>query len=80
MLVVLLGAPLVAHRRRRRAARRAGARLLATTPIFAPLPGRSLEHVAARLVPLRVEAGTVIVREGDPGDRFYIVAEGSSTS
>lgn len=51
-------------------------RILAAVPIFAPLPGGSLEHVAARLVPLRVERGTVIVREGDAGDRFYIVAEG----
>jgi MFS family permease len=51
-------------------------RILAAVPIFAPLPGGSLEHVAARLVPLRVEPGTVIVREGDAGDRFYIVAEG----
>ncbi len=51
-------------------------RILAAVPIFAPLPGGSLEHVAGRLVPLRVEAGTVIVREGDAGDRFYIVAEG----
>lgn len=51
-------------------------RILASVPIFAPLPGMSLEHVAGRLVPLRVDAGTVIVREGDAGDRFYIVAEG----
>jgi MFS family permease len=51
-------------------------RVLASVPIFAPLPGGSLEHLAARLVPLRVEPGTVIVREGDAGDRFYIVAEG----
>jgi MFS family permease len=51
-------------------------RLLGSTPIFAPLPGASLEHLAARLVPLRLEPGTVIVREGDPGDRFYIVVEG----
>ena len=51
-------------------------RILASVPIFAPLPGMSLEHVAGRLVPLRVQAGTVIVREGDAGDRFYIVAEG----
>ncbi len=50
--------------------------MLASVPIFAPLPGGSLEHLAARLVPLRVDAGTVIVREGDAGDRFYIVAEG----
>jgi MFS family permease len=51
-------------------------RILASVPIFAPLPGGSLEHVAGRLVPLRLEPGTVIVREGDAGDRFYIVAEG----
>lgn len=51
-------------------------RLLTSTPIFTPLPGGSLEHLAARLVPLRVEAGTVVMREGDAGDRFYIVAEG----
>lgn len=51
-------------------------RILASVPIFAPLPGGSLEHVAGRLVPLRLEPNTVIVREGDAGDRFYIVAEG----
>jgi CRP-like cAMP-binding protein len=45
-------------------------------PIFAPLPGTSLEHLAGRLVPMRLDAGTLIVREGDAGDRFYIVAEG----
>jgi MFS family permease len=50
--------------------------LLRAIPIFAPLPGTPLEHLAARLVPLRVDAGTVIVREGDEGDRFYVVVEG----
>ena len=34
-------------------------RILGSVPIFAPLPGGSLEHLAARLVPLRVDAGTV---------------------
>jgi MFS family permease len=52
-------------------------RILVSVPIFTPLPGGSLEHLAARLVPLRVDAGSVIVREGDTGDRFYIVAEGA---
>jgi MFS family permease len=51
-------------------------RVLTSVPIFAPLPGGSLEHLATRLVPLRLDAGTVVVREGDAGDRFYIVAEG----
>jgi len=51
-------------------------RVLTSVPIFAPLPGASLESLATRLVPLRLDPGTVIVREGDAGDRFYIVAEG----
>ena len=51
-------------------------RVLGSVPIFAPLPGGSLEHLASRLVPMRLEPGTMIVREGDAGDRFYIVVEG----
>lgn len=52
-------------------------RVLGSVPIFAPLPGMTLEHLAGRLVPLRLEPDTEIVREGDPGDRFYIIAEGT---
>jgi Na+/melibiose symporter-like transporter len=51
-------------------------RVLGFVPIFAPLPGASLEHLAGRLVPLRLDPGTLIVREGDAGDRFFILAEG----
>jgi MFS family permease len=51
-------------------------RILTSVPIFAPLPGTSLEHLAGRLVPLRIDPGDVVVRQGDSGDRFYIVAEG----
>jgi MFS family permease len=51
-------------------------RILASVPIFAPLPGGTLEHLAGRLVPLRLEPETMVIREGDRGDRFYIVAEG----
>jgi MFS family permease len=52
-------------------------RVLGSVPIFTPLPGMTLEHLAGRLVPLRLEPGTVVVKEGDHGDRFYIVAEGT---
>ena len=76
LLVVLLGAKVARIDAEADAPEADELRILASLPIFAPLPGGSLEHLAARLVPLRVEAGTVIVREGDPGDRFYIVAEG----
>jgi len=77
LLVVLLGAKVARIDAAAAAPEPEELRILASVPIFAPLPGGSLEHLAARLVPLRVEPGTVIVREGDAGDRFYIVAEGS---
>ena len=51
--------------------------LLRSTPIFGPLPGVALEHLASRLVPLRLEPGAIVVREGDTGDRFYLVVEGT---
>jgi MFS family permease len=76
VLVLLLGPSLVKIDAQAKAPDESRLRLLGATPIFAPLPGGSLEHLATRLVPLRVEAGSTIVREGDEGDRFYIVAEG----
>jgi MFS family permease len=45
-------------------------------PMLAPLSLAAKEHLATSLVPVSIEAGEVVVREGDPGDRFYIVAEG----
>ena len=36
-----------------------------------------LAHVAAALRPLRAEPGMVLCREGDPGDIFYLIAEGT---
>jgi hypothetical protein len=50
--------------------------LLRSTPIFAPLPGGSLESLARSLVPVEFARGEVIIREGDEGDRFYLVSEG----
>ncbi len=52
-------------------------RILTSVPIFTPLPGMTLEHLAGRLVPLRLEPGVAVVRQGDSADRFYIVAEGT---
>ena len=76
VLVVLLGAKVAKIDAAAPAPDADELRILAAVPIFAPLPGGSLEHLAGRLVPMRLEAGTMIVREGDSGDRFYIVAEG----
>ena len=77
VLVALLWTKLARIDARAQAPDQASFRLLTSIPIFALLPGASLEHLAARLVPLQVDPGTVIIREGEEGDRFYIVAEGT---
>lgn len=50
--------------------------LLRDSPIFAPLPEATLEALAARLEPRRVEAGAVVFGQGDPGDEFYVIESG----
>ena len=53
--------------------------LLRSLPIFAPLPAPAIERVASRLIPMEATAGMPIVRQGEPGDRFYIIADGEVT-
>jgi CRP-like cAMP-binding protein len=50
--------------------------LLRRTPIFAPLPAPAIERLAPHLVRVDVPTGTVVIREGEPGDRFYVIARG----
>ena len=51
--------------------------LLRSLPIFAPLSAPELEGVARVLEPVEAAAGTVIIRQGEAGDRYYAVADGS---
>ena len=51
-------------------------RLLRSIPMFVPLPLTAVEDLAARLVPVRFAAGDALMREGESGDRFLIIAEG----
>jgi MFS family permease len=51
--------------------------LLRSQRIFAPLADAALEQLARRLEPMQVAAGTVVVRQGDPGDRVYLIASGA---
>jgi CRP-like cAMP-binding protein len=44
--------------------------------MFAPLSIAAKEHLAARLVEVPVAPGEVVIRTGDVGDRFYVVAGG----
>jgi MFS family permease len=50
--------------------------LLRSMPMFAALSPPTLERLALDAIPLQVPASTEVVRQGDEGDRFYIVAEG----
>ena len=54
----------------------ARARLL-EHPIFAGLPASRLEAAARRMEEVPMAARDVIVRQGDPADRFYLVAGGT---
>ena len=44
--------------------------------LLAGLPGEVLGRLAKRMEREEVAPGTVLVREGEPGDRFYVVFAG----
>jgi MFS family permease len=50
--------------------------LVERVPMFAPLSVAAKERVAANLRPQSAGAGEVVIRAGDAGDTFYLVAEG----
>jgi MFS family permease len=50
--------------------------ILRSIPIFAPLSALALERLAASLVPMRAPSGTIVIREGETGDRYYVLASG----
>src|SRR6516225_2056838 len=53
--------------------------LLITLPMFAPLPLAITDLLAAEIEPRQFPASTVVIREGEPGDHFYLIIEGSAT-
>jgi small-conductance mechanosensitive channel/CRP-like cAMP-binding protein len=52
--------------------------LLRSAPLLGPLSDSALAQLAPRLRRLRFGAGETVVREGDPGDSFYIVERGEA--
>ncbi len=54
-----------------------GVALLRSVPLFAPLVRPLVEMLAGRLTRVEVPAGTVVVREGDPGDLFFVIESGN---
>ena len=51
--------------------------LLRSTRLFAPLPTPMLERLARNLIPISVPDGTVVITQGEAGDRFYAIVEGT---
>ena len=49
---------------------------LARIGLFAELPGETLAKLADRMRRDDIASGTAVVREGDPGDRFYVLLSG----
>ena len=50
--------------------------LLRAIPFFSQLPAPAMERVMADVVRGAVDAGEVLIREGDVGDRFYVIVDG----
>ena len=73
---LLLARPLLAIDRAAKAPDPEALALLRRLPIFAPLSAPAIERVMAHLVRLELPAGEVLIREGEEGDRFYVIAEG----
>jgi hypothetical protein len=52
--------------------------LLRNLPMFAPLPLAVTELLAAEIDPRQFPTGTVVMREGETGDHFYVIVDGSA--
>jgi MFS family permease len=50
--------------------------LLLEVPILSVLAPRIVERLAREAVAVTVPEGTQLITEGDPGDRFYVIADG----
>lgn len=54
----------------------AGLAVLRRVPLFAPLDPKKLERIASLLERSEVPAGSVVIQEGDQGDKFYVIESG----
>ncbi len=50
--------------------------LLRGVPMLQPLPLPAIEQLARGLEPVDVSARRVVIHQGDPGDRFYVIEKG----
>ena len=53
--------------------------LVGHSPILYGVPKDTLAEMAGRLTTMPAPTGEVIVRQGDPGDAFYLIVRGAAT-
>jgi CRP-like cAMP-binding protein len=51
---------------------------LAQVPLFAGMPPRFLKRLADKMDEQRFMEGATIVRQGEPGDTFYVIIQGEA--
>jgi hypothetical protein len=52
--------------------------LLRSIPIFSPLAPATLEYLAAAMTTVRHPAGSVVFRQGEAGDLYYVIEDGEA--
>ena len=52
--------------------------LVMANDILGPLPEGVQERLARALIEVHVPAGDVVCKEGDPGDRYFLIANGTA--
>ena len=48
------------------------------SPNFRKLPAASIDQLLEKMEPVRVNAGEVVIRQGDEGDYFYVIEKGDA--
>src|SRR4051812_20662272 len=52
--------------------------LMRTVPLFAPLPLPAIEQLSRLLQPVSFSAGDIVFAQGDVGDRYYVIVDGTA--
>jgi hypothetical protein len=76
VVIVVLSVPSLTAIDRTISAPGPGLALLRQVSFFGPLPFAIVEHLASELRSVTYEPGDVIIQDGEPGERFYMIADG----
>lgn len=67
----------ISHGAKQRASQEEHIALLRRNTLFAPLPLTALDRLAESLVPVSFEPGEELMRKGEPGERYVLIASGN---